>query len=361
MRVERITDKQGICLITIFIIGSSILIGTGGEAGNDAWLAGLTGLFMSLPAILVYARISSLFPGKNLYEILRIVFGGFAGRGLMALYTFYSFHLGALVLRNFGEFIRSAVMTDSPLMFSVLAATLVCILVCRSGIEVLGRGAVYALPLLFAITGTVMILGISQYDLAHLQPVMGGGLIRILKGGFMAFSFPYAETLLFLGSFCLLKDKRSPFRIYLGGIAIGGIVITLVTLMNSLVLGEMYSLTSFPSYTALSIISVGWFAERFEIAVSFTYFTGIFIKGSICLTSACKGLSEMFELNSYRSAIVPMGLLMAWFSYDLYTNTAKMHIWANYAYHWYALPFQVIIPLILWITAEIRLRRGLKV
>ena len=43
MRVERITDKQGICLITIFIIGSSILIGTE-EAGNDAWLAGLTGL-----------------------------------------------------------------------------------------------------------------------------------------------------------------------------------------------------------------------------------------------------------------------------------------------------------------------------
>ena len=34
---------------------------------------------MSLPAILVYARISSLFPGKNLYEIFRIVFGGFAG------------------------------------------------------------------------------------------------------------------------------------------------------------------------------------------------------------------------------------------------------------------------------------------
>ena len=31
MRVERITDKQGICLITIFIIGSSILIGTGGK------------------------------------------------------------------------------------------------------------------------------------------------------------------------------------------------------------------------------------------------------------------------------------------------------------------------------------------
>ena len=68
MRVERITDKQGICLITIFIIGSSILIGTGGEAGNDAWLAGLTGLFMSLPAILVYARISSLFPEKSLRD-----------------------------------------------------------------------------------------------------------------------------------------------------------------------------------------------------------------------------------------------------------------------------------------------------
>jgi len=66
---EEITQKEAICLLVNFIMGSTLIMGIGTNAKNDAWLAGIFGLLMSIPVIVIYARIIQLFPGKNLYDL----------------------------------------------------------------------------------------------------------------------------------------------------------------------------------------------------------------------------------------------------------------------------------------------------
>jgi spore germination protein KB len=54
---------------------------------------------------------------------------------------------------------------------------------------------------------------------------------------------------------------------------------------------------------------------------------------------------------------MPAGLLMLAFCAVIFKSTMEMFDFVKF-YEYYALPFQLLIPLIIWITAEIRTKRG---
>ncbi|HVJ48250.1 endospore germination permease [Desulfitobacterium sp.] len=358
MQKEQITDKEAICLLIVFVIGSSLIVGVGGEVNNDAWIAGIVGCIMAIPMLLVFSRILSLFQGKDLFDILNIALGKVIGRIVAIIYIWYAFHLGALVLRNFGEFIKIVAMPETPMFVSLLCLGLVCIIAVRLGIEVLGRTTTYFLPILFFTLVVVELLAIPQLHLDYIKPILGNGLISVLKGGFSTFSFPFAETVLFIGVFGSLKTKKSPFKVYYWGILISAIIIIITTIRNIAVLGNMMDSFYFPSYAAVGRIKIGDFLERIEVSVAIVFVFGVFVKSSICLLVACKGIGKMFNLKDYRSIVIQTGLLMIYFSYTVFDNSMEMKYWAFKVYPFYAFPFQVILPIIIWISAEIKARKN---
>jgi len=357
MQKEQITDKEAICLLIVFIIGSSLIIGIGGEANNDAWIAGIVGVLMAIPMLLIFSRLLSLFQGKDLFDILYITLGTVIGKIVAILYIWYAFHLGALVLRNFGEFINTVAMPETPMFVSLFCLGLVCIIAVRLGIEVLGRITTYFLPILLFILVVVHFLAIPQLHLNYIKPILGNGLISVLKGGLLTFSFPFAETVLLIGVFGSLKTKKSPFKVCYWGISISAIVIIITTIRNTAVLGNMLDSFYFPSYAAVSRIKIGDFIQRIEVSVAFVFIFGVFIKSSICLLVACKGIGKMFNLKDYRTIVIQMGLLMIYFSYIVYDNTMMMRYWAFKVYPFYAFPLQVILPIMIWVLAEIKLKQ----
>ena len=97
--------------------------------------------------------------------------------------------------------------------------------------------------------------------------------------------------------------------------------------------------------------------QRIEITVSIVFIFSVFIKSSICLLVACKGIGKMFNLKDYRSIVIQTGLLMVYFSYIIYDNIIEMTYWALKVYPYYAFPMQVILPIIIWILAEIKSKK----
>lgn len=59
-----ISEKQGISLIFLFIVGSSSIFAQGLEAKKDLWLAFILGILMALPMSIIYGRIYYIFPKK---------------------------------------------------------------------------------------------------------------------------------------------------------------------------------------------------------------------------------------------------------------------------------------------------------
>ena len=357
MHKEQITNKEATYILISFVIGSTLIIGVGGFAKNDAWISGILSVIMFIPMLLIYSRILSMFQGKDLFDILNIIFGKVIGKIVSIIYIWYAFHLGALVLRNFGEFINTVAMPETPMFVSMLCLGLICIIAVRLGIEVLGRFTTFFLPIVFFILAIVLILEIPQYHLNYLKPILGNGLAPVLKGGFSVFAFPYAETVIFIGIFSSLKTKKSPIKVYLWGILISAAIIIIFTIRNIIVLGNMLGSFYFPSYEAVSRISIGDFIQRIEVTVSIVFIFGVFIKASICLLVACKGIGKIFNLKDYRSIVIQTGLLMAYFSYIVYDNIMEIQYWVSKVYPYYAFPMQVILPIIIWIIAEVKTKK----
>jgi spore germination protein KB len=214
--------------------------------------------------------------------------------------------------------------------------------------------ATFFLPIIFFIMALVNILEIPQFHLDYIKPILGNGIIPVLKGGFSAFSFPFAETILFLGVFSSLKTKKSPKKVYLWGVIIAGSIILITTIRNVAVLGNMLGSFYFPSYEAVSMIAIDDFLQRIEATVSIVFIFSVFIKCAICLLVASKGIEKMFNLTDYRSIVIQTGLLMIYFSYIIYDNIMIMKYWAFKVYPYYAFPMQVILPVIIWVLAEIK-------
>lgn len=353
-----ISRKQCAAIMCSFLLGSSMVLGVGSGAGRDAWIAILAAIPAAALIMFVYARILSLFPGNGIYEILSIVFGKFFGTVTILLYSWYAFHLGALVIRNFTEFVKIVGLHETPQYITGFFMIFLCIWALKKGIEVVGRWAVIMFPIMLATIILVTFLLIPEMEVENLLPVFDNGFDKILDASFSVISFPFAELVVCMAVFSNVNPKNKPYSIFLWSIAIGGTVLLLTTLRSILVLGEAnLELQYFASYASVRLVEIGEFLERIEVSVSIVFLLGGFVKTCICLLGAAKGISEALRIKEYSLLIAPVGLLMLLFSLILFNSTMEMFNWAEKFYRYYALPFEFLLPLIIWIGAELKSRK----
>ena len=111
---------------------------------------------------------------------------------------------------------------------------------------------------------------------------------------------------------------------------------------------------------AVSLIRLG-FLQRLEMTVIIVFLACVFIKVSICIFAVCNGISKVFGFDDHKFIATPVALLMLSFSFFVYKSTMEaafftLNIWAYYSF-----PFEVIIPLVIFIVAEIRSRSSTKI
>ncbi|MEK4513015.1 spore gernimation protein [Paenibacillus anaericanus] len=359
MSKETITGGQYTSITIMFMISSSLFMGGAGLSGNSIWVSLLLAITMAVPLVCIYARLHALFPGKNIFDMLIAVFGKVAGRVVACSYIWYSLHLGALVLRNFGEFSKTVPLTATPMIVPMLCIGLLCVWAVRAGIEVIGRSAKFLVLFVLFELFIIQIFSLPLFEYHHLLPLLDNGWNAVLSDAMSSFSFPLAETVLLLGAFHSLPDRASAYRVMLSGVLISGGVIILVYLRNMLVLGpEIITSLYFPSYVATSRINIGDFLTRIEGSSAIAFVTALVIKVSLCLYVASIGIAKVFNLKSYRSVVLQMGLIMVYLSVFIFKDIMGMQYFAFHIYKVYAFPFQVIIPMILWIGSEIVVRRN---
>jgi spore germination protein KB len=340
--------------MVMFLLGSSTVMGVTNEAGADSYLGIVIGFVMALPMVFVYARLKKLQPEKDLFDMLIWVFGRFVGKVFIFLLTWYALHLGALVLRNFTEFISAVTLPETPQFVTALLMGAVIIWAAKSGPETMGRwSSIYFVFVAFTLLVTVL-LAIPFFDTRNIRPVAYDGVMPLINGGTTVFAMPFAETVLFLFTLSTLKKGTSPYKIFFGGVTLGGLILALLSLRDTLVLGgESLIKRYYPSYTAVKVISLGDFFQRFEIIVGGVFLLCGFVKTAVCLLAAARGIARLSGIEDYRKITAPVGLLMIILSIIVYSSMMQMFDWLE-IYKYYALPFQVLIPVIVWIIAEIK-------
>jgi len=340
----------------LFQIGSSVLLGANPEIEQDSWIALLFSMAGVIPIVLIYARIAELYPDKCIYGICIDIFGKIIGRVMIALFTFYAFHLTAIVLRNFVEFLQITNLTETPHFPIMIAMLLVCIYLLKSGIQTIGKWGMAMAPVVLLFIFFTIITSLNHLNFENILPILDHSPKEFLSVSYSLYTFPFAETVLFLGAFPLLNKGENPYKVYLYAILIGGISLLFIILRNILILGPQFGKAQyFASYNAARIIELGEFFTRIEATISIIYILAGITKITVCLLSATKGIAKMFSAD-YNKLIIPCGLIVLSLCPLTYENVIDMFAALHY-YPYYVLPFQTILPIIIWIGAEIKTPR----
>ena len=362
MKNEVISERQAIILIILFIIGTTLLNGAGGQAKQDAWIAIIIAISWSVILLLMFSRILSLYPGKDLFDILQIVMGRFIGKIISILMILFAFHDGATILRSLSEFTNILVLPDTPVVVPMIFFTILLIWSVKRGIEVLGRWSELFIWVVILSFLTVSLLSISEMDISKLKPILYNDFKPVLRGAFSSFSYPLGETVIFTMVFSNISKIKNYKKIFMTGLLIGGGLIFLATLRNILILGSgTISRIYFPSTMVASVIHIGAMFQRLEMGVVIVFLVCTFVKVSICLFAVCNGISKVLEFDDYKFISAPIALLMLSFSFIIYKSNMEMSFWTLEIWPYYSFLFEVIIPLVIFIVAEIRSRSSTSV
>lgn len=357
MAKDTITLRQAVCIIIVFIFGSTLVIGVSTTSEQDSWISFLIAVVESIPILLIYARVMKLFPEKNIFEIFEALFGKVLGKVFTAFICWYAIHLGALVVKNFSEFIVLTGMDQTPQLPVMIMMVLVAVYMVKSGAETLGKWSLTVFPAICLVILFTVLISLDRLDLSNLQPVFGHSLSSIVSGSFPTVTFPLGETVLFLALANAVKKTDSPKRIYISALVISSLVLLVVMIRNLGTVGsKLLSSEYFPSYTAARVIHPADYLMRIEGFITMNFiFTGV-TKVTVCLFAASKGLASLFGIKDYKQMVMPAGLLTLALCAILYKSVMEMFGFVK-TYMYYALPFEFLIPIIVWITAEIKNRK----
>lgn len=357
MNNEVITDRQGIYIITLFIVGETFILARAMEAKQDFWLAIIIAMVMTVPFMLMFIRLNKLFPGKDLFDINESVFGKVLGKIISFLLIYYVASNMISVMRVFTDFISFASLQGTPLAIPYIGLVIVCIWAVKQGINLISKWCDFFLPMIVLFLFIGIILLIPEMRPNNLSPFLFDGIKPVMIGAVSTFFFPLTETIAFVMIFTQFKNKNSPNKIYLYGLLYGGSFMLILVLTEVLVLGVKDASTLyFPGYGTFSRLNIAELINRFEIISGATFILGGFLKVSILLLAVCRGIAKIFNCEDYRFVVTPTALVIANVSYFFYESTMFMFQWIRDVWGYFAFPFQLVIPVIIWIVAEIKLK-----
>lgn len=352
--MKKLSARNTVEIITIIIFCDNIIFGLPGGLKQDTWIAFLLSLIFVIPLVFVYSRIIRLSPAEDFFGACEYVFGAFVSKLLNSLMLLYLLYMGSASLRNFTEFISLISLKKTPHMVIAVCIFTGAVYLAVSGTETIAKWVRFTVIAAFVMIGITILLGMPLIDFNNIKPVMEHSKSEIFGTSFKMLGYPFGEMVLILFIFKDIEEKRKVFGMLLMSLVLSVTVILTVFFKTLFILGpnsieEIY----FPIYAAVSIINIGKFFERPEVFLGFFYTIAGITKIAVCIISASKGISSIFKLKNSRSILVPGGIFMLALCSYIFGDFIQMFNFQK-VYYLFAMPFQVLIPLLVWIGLEIK-------
>lgn len=357
MTSETVSSKQAISLAALFLAGNAMITGNAGWVGQDSWISLLLAGVLVLPLVLICARISSLLPGCGFFDALFQVFGRPVGWVLCLLTTLYVFQIGVVAIRSFTEFVHVVSLGQTPQLFVAVCVALPAAYAVSKGLDVVGRGAVVLMAIVAATIAFTVLMLIPSMDLQNLLPLMSHTPEEIASGSAAWFAFPLAEGVALLTITGGVREGQSRYRVCITALCIGVALLLTALLRNLLVFGgEIAGMMQFPSYVSARMIEIGGFVQRIEAIISGNMLVCVFARLCVSIYGTSRGLARLAGVRDYGRICFPVALLAAALSPFLFSNAAEMSGWVRATMR-VTVPFQIALPVLVWIGAEIHAGR----
>ncbi|NCU33013.1 MAG: hypothetical protein EOM23_08810, partial [Candidatus Moranbacteria bacterium] len=167
---DKISGKQVIHLMILFLLGSSLVTGGSIMAKQDSWVSVLIAICMAVPVVFIYAGLYKTAPGLDIFDMMYLVFGKIGGAIITVLFCVYTIHLGAVIIKNFSEYVQVATIPETPQVVIALCIGFIAYYNIAKGIEILARGAVFVMPIVIFVIVLLNLFLVKYMNVENLKP-----------------------------------------------------------------------------------------------------------------------------------------------------------------------------------------------
>jgi spore germination protein KB len=364
MKVEKenISLSQLLTLLINFLLGSAIVVGVGGEAKNDAWLAIALGGLIGIGIITLNHFFVLRFPDMNIFQVFEFCLGRKVTILITFIYIVYFCYISARVIRDFGELMATAILPNTPIEIMSLTFCLLMGYSMYLGIEVLARTSEIFTPYIFVfiLLLAIFLLSTGELEFGRIQPILAEGFMPVIKTAFTdLIFFPFGELVAFSVIYASVTNKKYSLRVSIVGVGVATILLIISSLLMIVTLGvDSVERSNFPLLSTARVVSIGKIIERIDALVVFMIMLGVFIKGSMFFYGGLKGLEFIFNLP-YRYFALPVAMIISLISVLVSVDFAD-HIQEGIQMvpYYLHLPLQHVVPFILILLVLWKQRKG---
>ncbi len=354
----KISPRQVVELIFITIIATAILIVpavTADKAGHDAWLAAFIGSLFGIVTLYLAIKLGNKFPDKTIYQYMESILGKYPGKLASLAYVWFFLHIAAIVVREFGDFMTTAIMVLTPLSFFAISIIALSALAVIRGLEVIARMNEFIIILFISFFLLVITLTFNNWQLINLLPFLTDGITPV----FAAAAVPASWHGQIIALAVILPFMTRPKRAFACGstaVICSALFLTLGIAGTLAIFGpEMTASFRFPFNLLVRTINLGKILTRFEVIVVATWVSSVFIKTSVFYYCAAMGIGQIFNLREYRPAVLPLGIIIASLSILLFKDVVELVDFLTNSWPLYSISlFSLGLPLLLLIVAIVR-------
>lgn len=357
--ITKISSFQFFCLIVLFELGSALLLEIGSGAGRHAWIAILMGGLLGCVLYLAYLKLYHYYPNLTLTELIQSVWGKYVGWIVALIYVLYFMYMAARILRDFTDLliITSYRNTSSAVVAALMVA--VSVYAVNQGIQTIGRVALTSIGMLVTIFFLLhlfeIIGGVEQID--NIRPIYPRDWMPIFTTVFpKVLTIPFGEMITFAMLFPFVSKQRNLKKVGVYGIIVSASYLAFSSITNIMILDEeTVAESTFPLLSAISLINVANFITRLESLVVIMLVTLGLYKLIIFFYCAVQGATDLFKKKKMKHFILPIALLILILSFAIAPNHIEhLYIGLEIVPYYVHLPLQIIIPILLLVTAIIK-------
>lgn len=361
MKKERISSTQ-LAMLLFMIVTSTLLqfvpTVTTSLAGESAWVIPFTmPLGISLFMFWVYIKLHDRFPGLDFFQLCQTLTGIWGARAIGLAYGIFFIITDIIIVRQFADFVNLAMLQQTPPWVIILSLGFVGVYGAYMGIEVISRANQFILPLLtlsFVITTS---LSLQNTVSARLFPLIKEGIMPILRGS-IALTAWYGEIVIYLVLLPLLNNYKDYKRKTGIALLMVAVFLTIDIAFSIMVFSApLVSKFPYPFWSLIRSVEYQDYVQRIESVIFAFWMTGVVIKVAVFCYLIAWITAKTFNLKSYRSALLPTGVIKFGGAIVLFQGAFKLQALIFNFWVYFAFLFELFIPLGLLVFAVIRKKR----
>lgn len=280
---------------------------TGLEAG---WMVPLvSGLFTLVLFLIVEGVLRRYFPGLDIVEVTKQVFGSFAAVIVAVVIVAYFLVSTAIVVREFTADVITTVLPTTPILIVSGMFALVMCTVAYYGLEGIVRLSYFVQPILIIGILGACILTANWWHPVQLLPFWGTGPFSVAFAG-VRFSSIFINVLLLCIIYPHAHQAKSLRAVGVASIAIATLLLT-VFMASLLMVFPAHQATEsqFAMYQLGRMIRLGRYVQHLESIFVLMWVMAAVVKMSITLWGAAYVLSSAFSWPTFRPIVPALGML----------------------------------------------------